>query len=96
MAIYRSDQASVTFSAEAAQGGYQDVATLTSASGALTLAATAEAGTTTITGSGAVGSSGTNLKLNVVIGNDNKAYGPREGRRVVAGTGTANITLDTP
>ena len=96
MAIYRSDQASVTFSAEAAQGGYQDVATLTSASGSLTLAATAEAGTTTITGSGAVGSSGTNLKLNVVIGNDNKAYGPREVRRVVAGTGTANITLDTP
>ena len=94
MAIYRGDQASVTFAAEAAQGGYQDVATLTSAGGSLTLAATAAAGATTVTGSGTV--AGTNLKLLVVIGNDNKAYGPREIRRVVAGAGTANITLDTP
>ena len=94
MAIYRSDQASVTFSAEAAQGGYQDVATLTSAGGSLTLASTAAAGATTVTASGTV--SGTNLRLLVVIGNDNKVYGPREIRRVVAGAGTANITLDTP
>ena len=96
MAIYRSDQASVTFAAEAAQGGYTDVATLTGATGSLTLAAAVVAGATTLTASSAVGSSGTNLKLNVIIGNDNRAYGPREVRRVVAGTGSTAITLDSP
>ena len=100
MAIYRSDQASVTFAVEAAQGGYPEAGTITSAAnpsaGAATSVGATPAGSTTLVSTRIIGAASDNLKMLIVVGNDNKALGPREVRRMVGGGGTTSITLDTP
>jgi len=100
MAIYRSDQASVTFAAEAAQGGYPEVGTITSAAnppaGAATSVGVTPAGSATLVSTVVIGAASDNLKMLIVVGNDSKLYGPREVRRMVGGGGTTSITLDTP
>jgi len=96
MAIYRSDQASVTFAAEAAQGGYPEVGDITGAGSSSNTNAAAVAGARTLSFASAFTvSSGANLKVLVVIGNDGDK-GPKEVRRVVNGYNTTTITLDTP
>ena len=100
MAIYRSDQASVTFAVESAQGGYPQAGTITSAAnpsaGAATSVGATPAGSTTLVSTRIIGAASDNLKMLIVVGNDNKALGPREVRRMVGGGGTTSITLDTP
>ena len=105
MAIYRSDQATVTFSPEVGQGGYMENATIAGSptDTGLGLSVIA-AGDRTVTLSAAlttsIVSSGANLKTFIIIGNNGLAgqvnTGPKEIRRIVSGFGTATITVDTP
>ena len=97
MAIYRSDQASVTFAAEAAQGGYPENSDITGAGSSANTNADANAGDKTLSFASAFTvSSGANLKVLAVIGNNTQATGPKEVRRVVGGYNTTTITLDSP
>ena len=109
MAIYRSDQATVTFAPEAAQGAFPENANLTNAVDMSWGHKEVNAGDTTVSivESGNVDNdqtfsvtSGANLKTFVVIGNNGKATatntGPKEVRRIVAGYGTSTLTVDTP
>ena len=99
MAIYRSDQATVTFAPEVGQGGYMesgDIAASFSSTG-LGVATAVVPGdrTVTLTGSFNPGSGG-NLITFIAIGNDTYLSGPKEVRRVVAGFNTSTVTVDTP
>ena len=97
MAIYRSDQATVTFAAEAAQGGYPEVGAVTSTSDASVN--TSEAiipGQTTVSINGTLSSSRENLKTLIIIGANTATTGPAEVRRLVAGSNTTSITVDAP
>ena len=107
MAIYRADQAVVTFAAEAGQGGYPESGTIGTPSstnpGVTTVAI--NPGDRTVTAS--VAFSGTAIQGGafIVVGNSyvgvaspstNAPKGPREIRKVVAGLGTTNMTVDAP
>ena len=109
MAIYRSDQASVTFAPEANPGAFIENATISGNGGeigssARTLSVDAVAGATTLSLSGAADESslGGNGTYYAIIGDDSASgtsgsnYGPREIRKVVDGDGTATVTLDHP
>jgi len=111
MAIYRSDQASVTFAPEANPGAFVENATISGNGGeigssARTLAVAATAGSKIITlstgGANASTSGFTNGAYYAIIGDDTAAgtagtsYGPREIRKVVAGDDTITVTLDHP
>ena len=98
MAIYRSDQATVTFAPEVGQGGYMeagDSAALLSTGLGIATAVVPGDRTVTLTGAFNPGS-GANLKTFIAIGNNTTASGPKEVRRVVAGFGTTTVTVDTP
>ena len=109
MAIYRSDQATVTFAPEAAQGAFPENANVTGAVDVSWGHKEVNAGDTTVSivESGNVGNdqtfsvtNGANLKTFVVIGNNGLSgqtnTGPKEVRRIVAGYGTSTLTVDTP
>ena len=109
MAIYRSDQASVTFAAEAFPGAFIENATVASpielGTSARSLNANATAGSITITLDGATNESALdngNGTYYVIVGNDTAAgtsgsnYGPREVRKVIDGHDTLTLTLDHP
>ena len=91
MAIYRSDQATVTFAPEVGQGGYMEAGDSASFAnvGTLGISTAVKPGDRTITLTGAFSpSSGANLKTFIIVGNETYLAGPREMRRVVAGFGT--------
>ena len=98
MAIYRSDQATVTFAPEVGQGGYLeagDSASFTSTG--LGLSAAVASGDRTVTLTGAFNpSSGANLKTFIIIGDNTYLSGPKEMRRVVSGFNTTTVTVDVP
>jgi|10_taG_2_1085330.scaffolds.fasta_scaffold00108_54 hypothetical protein len=106
MAIYRSDQASVTFGAEAAQGAYPEYADIGGSPTDTNLGHLAiTAGDKTVTLSAALTTSvlsgGANLKCLIIIGNHGTVAGrpntgPKEVRRVVGGFGSTTITVDAP
>ena len=104
MAIYRADQAVVTFAAEAGQGGYPESAVLSNTSGtARTVDTTAVApGDRTVTLSGtATSTSGGNNITFIMVGDDGTSatsapYGPKEVRKIVDGYNTASVTVDSP
>jgi len=99
MAIYRSDQATVTFAPEVGQGGYMEAGDISASftSTGLGLLTAVEPGDRTITLTGNFNpGSGANLKTFIIVGNDTYLSGPKEMRRVVSGFGTATITVDTP
>ena len=105
MAIYRSDQATVTFAPEVGQGGYMENATIAGSPTDTGLGHSAvNAGDRTVTLSAAlttsIVSSGANLTTFIIIGNNGAAgltnTGPKETRRIVGGFGTTTITVDTP
>ena len=96
MAIYRSDQATVTFAPEAAQGGYPEVGVLSSVTDAsINTAAAISPGDTTITMASAF-SAGTNLQTLILVGANTTLTGPKEVRRMVGGDGTTTLILDAP
>ena len=98
MAIYRADQATVTFAPEVGQGGYVeagDSASFTSTGLGIATAVVPGDRTVTLTGAFNPGS-GANLKTFIIIGNDTYLSGPKEMRRVVAGFNTTTVTVDTP
>jgi len=105
MAIYRSDQATVTFAAEASPGAYPELATIISAVGigasaaARTVAAPALAvGDTSITLNDTCANTNFvgNSRFMIAVGGTTEAHGPHEVRKVVDGFGTTTITLDHP
>ena len=98
MAIYRSDQAVVTFAPEVGQGGYMEAGDSASfASTGLGISTAVKPGDRTVTLTGAFNpGSGANLKTFIIIGNDTYLSGPKEMRRVVAGFNTTTVTVDTP
>ena len=97
MAIYRSDQATVTFAAEAAQGGYPEVGAITSTvDAAVDTDAAIVPGQTTVKLDGDISASRENLKTLIIIGLNTAATGPAEVRRLVAGSGSSSITVDAP
>jgi len=105
MAIYRSDQASVTFAAEGSPGAYPEQATIISAVGigadnaAREVATTALAvGDTSITLNGTCAEDGLigNSRFMIAVGGIDGEDGPHEVRKVVDGYGTSTITLDHP
>ena len=98
MAIYRSDQATVTFGAEVAQGAYQeagDIAEYSSTGLGISTAVSAGDRTIALTGTFAPGG-GANLKTFIIVGNNTKETGPKEIRRVVSGYNSTTITVDVP
>ena len=98
MAIYRSDQATVTFAPEVGQGGYMEAGDNASfSSTGLGVATAVVPGDRSVTLTGAFNpGSGANLKTFIAIGNNTYLSGPKEVRRVVSGFGTATVTVDTP
>ena len=99
MAIYRADQATVTFAPEVGQGGYMESGDHASFGnvGTLGISTAVVPGDRTIALTGNFSpSSGGNLITFIIVGNDTFLAGPRELRRVVAGFGTSTITVDTP
>ena len=103
MAIYRADQAVVTFAAEAAQGGYPEEATFTgSLSNTSTIDGAINPGDRTVTVDSATMPSTGNSAVFIVVGNSdvstaaNAPKGPKEIRKIVAGLGTTSLTVDTP
>ena len=104
MAIYRADQAVVTFAAEAGQGGYPESAVLGNTSGTARTVATTDVapGDRTVTLSGAATStSGDDGRTFIMVGNDgdttaNALYGPKEIRKIVGGYNSTTVTVDTP
>ena len=98
MAIYRSDQATITFAPEVGQGGYMesgDNSSFTSTGLGVATAVVPGDRSVTLTGSFSP-SSGANLKTFIAIGNNTYLSGPKEVRRVVSGFGTTTVTVDTP
>ena len=98
MAIYRSDQATVTFAPEVGQGGYMESGDSTSfTSTGLGIATAVVPGDRSVTLTGAFNpGSGANLKTFITIGDNHSNSGPKEMRRVVSGFGTVTVTVDTP
>ena len=109
MAIYRSDQASVTFAPEASPGAFIENASVSGNGGeigssARTLSGDHAVGAKTITLSGAadaggLGGDGTYYAIigaDLASGTTDTLHGPREIRKVVAGDGTTSLTLDHP
>ena len=102
MAIYRSDQATVTFAPEAGQGGYMesgddDATAPTFISSGLGIATAVVPGDRSVTLTGTFApSSGANLTTFIIIGNNTTLSGPKEMRRVVSGYNSSTVTVDTP
>ena len=100
MAIYRADQAVVTFASEAGQGGYPESAALSSASGTSITNAIINPGDRTVSINAAY-SGGANNDTFIVVGDDSTTMasaskGPKEIRKVVAGANTTSMTVDSP
>lgn len=103
MAIYRSDQAQVSFGVESTPGAFPENATITGAVeiGASSAARTTDgallAGATTVTLNDTAALSGlADEEWFIVIGDDAALKGPKEIRKVMTGTGTDTLTLDHP
>ena len=100
MAIYRSDQATVTFAAEAGQGGAPEIAAASSSTNITSPTILAiNPGDRTVTFSAATAAMHGDLKTMIIIGSpmtSATANDPRELRRVVDGCGTAVLTVDVP
>jgi len=97
MAIYRSDQAQLTFAAEAAQGGDPEMIEGTTGSTSTTLSATANAGSRSITVASSSGLTvGDFIRIGTVESSDYPTtVTPHEIRRIEAINGTS-LTLDRP
>jgi len=102
MAIYRADQAVVTFAAEAGQGGYPEGATFANPVNGSTIDGAINPGDRTVTvDSDSMPTTG-NSAVFIVVGNSdvstaaNAPKGPKEVRKIVAGLGTTSLTVDTP
>jgi len=105
MAIYRSDQATVTFAAEGSPGAYPELATIASAveigdnNATRTVATTAlTVGDTSIILNGTCEEDGLvgNSRFSIVVGGTTADHGPHEVRKVVDGYDTNTLTLDHP
>jgi len=106
MAIYRSDQAQVSFGVESTPGAFPENATITGAveigdsNAALTTDGAVLAGATTVILNAAaldtdIVSAG-DEEWFLIIGDDAALKGPKEIRKVMTGTGTDTLTLDHP
>lgn len=110
MAIYRSDQAQVSFGVESTPGAFPENATIT---GAVEIGGSNAALTTKDAADGAVLAGATTVILSaaaadtdivsagdeewfLIIGDDAALKGPKEIRKVMTGTGTDTLTLDHP
>ena len=96
MAVYRSDQAQLTFGVEAAPGGYPEIAITAAMSGSLTTTSAYSAGATALTLSGSPGTSyiGAVVCIGTASGTAATAT-PQEIRKVEHVIGTT-IYLDAP
>ena len=96
MGVYRSDQAQLTFAAEAAQGGDPELMQGTSGSSGTTLSAGVNAGSRTITVASASGFTvGDFIRIGTVEGTYASTITAHEVRRLEAINGTT-FTLDRP
>lgn len=103
MAIYRSDQAQVSFGVESTPGAFPENATITGAvevgasSATRVTSGATLAGATTVTLSDTAALSGlVDEEWFIIIGDDAALKGPKEIRKVMTGTGTNTLTLDHP
>jgi len=96
MGVYRSDQAQLTFAAEAAQGGDPELMQGTSGSSSTTLSAAAAAGARSITVASASGFTvGDFIRIGTVEGTYANTTTPHEVRRLESIDGTT-FNLDRP
>ena len=92
MGVYRSDQAQLTFAAEAAQGGDPELMQGASGSSSTTLSAAAAAGARSITVASASGFTvGDFIRIGTVEGTYANTKSPHEVRRVEALEGTQQV-----
>lgn len=103
MAIYRADQAVVTFAAEAAQGAYPESATFSGELNVSTTNGAINPGDRTVTVDSATMPAGGNSGVFIIVGDSgagstgtNAPKGPKEIRKIVAGHGTQTLTVDAP
>jgi len=110
MAIYRSDQATVTFAAEGSPGAYPELADISSSINIGESVAVRRLRTATIVGATSIELENVssvaatcgedsllgNNQFMIVIGGTTAAHGPQEVRKVVDGYDTNTLTLDHP